>query len=281
MNKSIAVLLTCHNRREKTIACLSTLYFATLPGYFEIDVFLVDDGSADGTEDAIKNNFPKVKLIKGNGNLYWNQGMRLAWETAAKKDEYDFYLWLNDDTLLTDFALTEMLECYLIALKKDNKPAIITGACKLSVNKNEFSYGGRTDKGPVIPNGKLQQCKYINGNVVLVSKVIFNNLGNLSSEYTHTMGDIDYGLRANFSGFNCYTTKSYVAICPTNPGIPAWCNPKVPLIKRWKLLHSPKGLNLQEYITFRKKFWGWRWMIYTLQAYLKALVPRFYYAILK
>jgi len=272
----IAVLMTCHNRKDKTITCLNQLYDSTFPAKFELNVFLVDDGSTDGTGEAVKNNFPHVKIIMGNGNLFWNQGMRLAWETAAIKDEYDFYLWLNDDTLLAEFAFIELFECYHEALKKDKQPAIITGACKLSVNLNEFSYGGRTDNGPVIPNGKLQQCKYINGNVVLVSKMIYNNLGNLSSDYTHTIGDIDYGLRARLCGFNCYTTKSYIATCPTNPGVSAWCDPKVSIIKRWKLLNSPKGLNMQEYIIFRKKFWGWKWIIFAIKVYAKSLFPNFY-----
>ena len=44
MNK-IAAILTCHNRKEKTLACLHSLFSIIST----IDVFLVDDGSTDGT----------------------------------------------------------------------------------------------------------------------------------------------------------------------------------------------------------------------------------------
>jgi hypothetical protein len=40
-----------------------------------------------------------------------------------------------------------------------------------------------------------------------------------------------------------------------------------------KLLFSPKGLNLKEYIVFRKKFWGWKWVIFGAKAFAKTLFP--------
>ncbi|WP_372755675.1 glycosyltransferase family 2 protein [Labilibaculum sp.] len=278
---NIAVLLTCHNRKEKTITCLTSLFEAILPVGFSLDVFLVDDGSTDGTAEAVSKNFPVVNIIQGDGNLFWNQGMRLAWEAAANHQAYDFYLWLNDDTLLDKNAIIELLATYSVALKVDQSESIITGACRKSETENEFSYGGRTEICPVIPNGELQACKYINGNAVLVPKNIYNKIGIHSSDYTHGMGDFDYGLRALQAGFNCYTTKEYIAICPPNEGIPAWCNPKTPLMKRLQLLYSPLGLNLKEYNTFRKKFWGWKWMIFAGKAYAKALSPSIYQIISK
>ncbi len=276
IDRKIAVLITCHNRREKTIDCLKSLFKTNLPEEFSLDVFLVDDGSTYGTSEAVKNIFPTVNIIQGTGNLYWNQGMRLAWKTASKQKEFDFYLWLNDDTILDKGALIELLECNNDALKKDMKPAIISGACRISDDTIEFSYGGRNEVGPIIPNGSIQKCKYINGNAVLVPNEIYQALGNLSPDYTHGMGDFDYGLTANRAGFYCYTSRGYIAVCEINEGVPGWCNPKVSFKKRWKLLHSPKGLNIKEYILFRRKFSGVKWISYAIKAYLKTISPKFY-----
>lgn len=276
MKTTIAVLLTCHNRREKTITCLKSLFEATLPEEFSLDVFLVDDGSIDGTSNAVLEQFPSVNIIQGSGNLYWNQGMRLAWETATETKDYEFYLWLNDDTNLDANALIELVVCSKEALKIENRPVIITGACRNTDDKKEFSYGGRTDTGPVLPNGSLQKCKFINGNAVLVSNEIYQKLGNLSPDYTHAMGDFDYGLRALKAGFSCYTTKRYIATCEIPEGFPAWCNPKTPLLKRLKLLHSPKGLNVKEYIIFRKKFEGKKYILFSIKVYLRVIFPNFY-----
>ena len=84
MNR-IAVLLTCHNRSEKTTACLHSLFQCYLPSDFVLDVFLVDDGSTDGTAELVTEKFPKVIIIHGDGNLFWNRGMHLAWSYASKK----------------------------------------------------------------------------------------------------------------------------------------------------------------------------------------------------
>ena len=272
----IAVLLTCHNRKEKTLSCLDNLFKAALPMHSGLEVFLVDDGSTDGTGEAVKDRFPAVNIVRGSGNLFWNQGMRLAWETAAEAEEFNFYLWLNDDTLLDYHAVLELMDCLQEGRKTNSCEGLVTGACRSEVGKSEFSYGGRKDSGPVIPNGQLQTCTYINGNAVLVPRKIHRELGNLSADYTHGMGDFDYGLRAIQRGFKCYTTKGFIATCTPNQGIPSWCNPKVPLKNRWQLLHSPKGLNLQEYLAFRKKFWGEKWKIFALKAYVKTFFPKLY-----
>lgn len=100
MKRSIAVLLTVFNRREKTLHALQNLFAQQLPADVALEVFLVNDGCTDGTPEAIAQQFPQVQIITSPGNLYWNRGMHLAWETAAQTKEYDFYLWLNDDTFM-------------------------------------------------------------------------------------------------------------------------------------------------------------------------------------
>jgi len=276
MKDTLAVLLTCHNRKAKTLTCLQNLFEASLPESIKkADIYLVDDGSTDGTSKAVLKEHPNVNVIQGNGNLFWNQGMRLAWSKAAKAGKYDFYLWLNDDVILDKLALIELFDCYKETLSSFNQMSIITGAFKNSKFGNEFSYGGRTESENIIPNGNLQKCKYINGNTVLVSKQIYNELGNLSSDYTHAMGDFDYGLRSLKAGFNNYTTKTYIGVCPINEQ-PKWSNPNIALKTRLKLFKSPTGLNYKEYIFFRKKFWGVKWIIFAVKAYIKVLFPSFY-----
>ncbi len=247
-----------------------------MPEDYTIEVFLVDDGSTDGTGRAVEREFPVVNIVKGTGNLFWNQGMRLAWKTASETKKYDFYLWLNDDTILDKDGLEQILNAYYQAKVFEQNEVLITAACSAILGENNFSYGGRNEAGPVIPNGDLQTCKYMNGNAVLIPKIIFKTLGNLSNDYTHGMGDFDYGLRAANSGFKCYTTKKYVAICPPNDSIPGWCEPENTLKKRWELLHSPLGLNIIEYNKFRKKFWGKKWIIFAIKAYSKMLFSRIY-----
>ena len=93
--QTIAVLLTVFNRKDKTLKCLEQLYNQLPLREYQVDIYLTNDGCTDGTPEAINQKYPQIHIIQGTGNLFWNRGMYLAWQEAAKND-YDFYLWLND-----------------------------------------------------------------------------------------------------------------------------------------------------------------------------------------
>ena len=81
---NIATLATCHNRIEFTRSSLTSLYNQIdNQKIFSFTHIIVDDGSTDGTLDMISKEFPEVRVIKGDGNLYWAGGMRLGWENIS------------------------------------------------------------------------------------------------------------------------------------------------------------------------------------------------------
>ncbi len=272
----IAVIMTVFNRKVLTLSCLSSLYNAELNDNYSLDVFLVDDGCTDGTASAVNKRFPKVNIIEGTGHLYWNQGMRLAWQTAVNSKDYDFYLWLNDDTNIKSGALTEVFDCYNLNLKNKIKEAVVVGACMDCQSNKKFSYGLTKDKIKLIPNGLIQNGNMINGNFVLVSKNIFDKLGFLSDDFTHGMGDVDYGLRAIQSGFDVVTTRKFIGYCKLNESLPLWCNPKIKLARRLQAFYSPLGININEYKILLKRFWPSRYFTTLSKIYFRLLFPRIY-----
>ena len=104
----VAVLLAAYHRRDLTLACLRSLRAQQLPAV-TLDLFVLDDAASDGTSEQIAEQFPEVTLLHGNGQLYWNGGMRSAF-AAAMAGDYDYYLWMNDDTELDDGALAVLLD---------------------------------------------------------------------------------------------------------------------------------------------------------------------------
>lgn len=245
MNK-IAILLTCYNRKDKTKIALSRLYQIEQ----DVDIFLVDDGSTDGTQDEVRNNFQEVYIIKGNGNLFWNRGMALAWKHAMKQ-EYDYYIWLNDDVALYSYALEEIFN---VSAKFYNK-AIISGIIETK-DKTTILYGGfDRNKKIVIPDGKPQEIHHLNGNFVLVPRYVFNILGNLDKKYHHDLGDVDYGLRAIKKGISVVSTTKAIGYGQINNLVRVRLN-RVTLKERFKKLYSPLGSNPNINFYFRKKHYG-------------------------
>ncbi|TDD95069.1 glycosyltransferase family 2 protein [Flavobacterium cellulosilyticum] len=231
MNPTIAVLLTCHNRKDKTLQCLTNLFVQQgLNVDFKFEVFLVDDASTDGTSEAVKSQFHSVKIIKGDGNLFWNRGMRLAWETAAASKNFDYYLWLNDDTFLLTDALITMLS-------GANINTIVCGSTYGLSNK-KATYGGYVQQKLIEPNTFLQQCDYFNGNCVLICRDVFEKIGLLDSFFHHAVGDFDYSLRAKKAGVQFYVASKYIGTCENHVSLPKWRDPKVNLSARLNNLYS-------------------------------------------
>lgn len=235
--KRIAVLITCFNRKNKTLSCLNTLFSQNnIDQAFSISVYLVDDKSTDGTAEAVYERFPSVHIIKGTGSLYWNRGMHVAWEAASSGD-YDYYLWINDDTDLMLDAIDELLECETTTVG----PALVCGAIR-SRDTSKFTYGGADKNGiPVEPNGEVRHCYIINGNCVLVNASAFNLVGNIDPVFPHAIGDHDYGLRLLKAGGTIVTTKKFIGYCERNVRLPKWCYKETPFKERLKALYSPLG----------------------------------------
>jgi GT2 family glycosyltransferase len=253
-NSRIAVLITCHNRKEKTVKCLDSLFNQDFLGvYFKIDVFLVDDGSTDGTSQVVRDKFPDVNIINGTGHLYWNRGMHLAWKIARKTFEYDFYLWLNDDTFLYVNAIAQMLD----GAKLTKLESAICGNT-FSILNAEISYGGYSKEGDLlIPNGHLQEVHSFNGNVVLIPKYVFEKVGILDSRYPHAIGDFDYALRIRKNNLVSYVTKGFIATCEGADELPIWCSPDFTFVKRVKSLYSPLGnSHPYYYFIFERQHYG-------------------------
>lgn len=266
----IAVLLTCFNRAQKTLSCLKNLN-VSIPENAILDVFLVDDGSTDGTGNLVREKFPSVTVIQGTGNLYWNRGMHLAWKTASEQKSYDYYLLLNDDTFLYPNAIEELLAC---AIEAKNKVVVCAAFC--GEESKVFTYGGRDKAGaPVIPNGEVQVCYSINGNCLLVSKIVFEVVGNLDPIFPHAIGDHDYGQRALAKGFKLVTTRRFLGTCEGNNRLPEWCYADVPFRDRVKALYSPLGnSHPRYYFIYMKRHFGLLMAIkHFFSMHLRLLIP--------
>lgn len=244
---TIAALLTCHNRKDKTMACLRSLSQA-IP---EADVFLTDDGSTDGTAEAVSKAFPRVQIIGGDGSLYWNRGMRKAWMAARQRD-YDYYLWLNDDTVLYDGCLDELLACH----RSVGELCIVSGLVE-DESRTKTIYGGYDAHNQrLLANGDVQDVVRMNGNVVLVPHKVVERIGILDPYFIHDLGDVDYGLTAREQGIRVVTTRCNVAQGTANDA----CRIRqhgVSLRQRFRYLNSPLGAPLAQNFYFRRKHFGW------------------------
>jgi GT2 family glycosyltransferase len=266
---TIAVLMTCFNRRELTLACLRSLFAQEPPEGFRLSVTLVDDGSKDGTAEAVRAEFRSVEVLIGDGNLYWCGGMRKAWSHAAQIHP-DYYLLLNDDTILESGALAELLE-----LCGEPSTRNIAVASVMDPVTLRASYGGvRLGSGLAVPIGEHVQCDTFNANCVMIPRAVYEEMGILHSAFTHAMGDTDYGFQASRRGIRILASGRFLGSCELNVGRDVWRDRSLPRMQRLKALQSPKGLPFREWMEFNRRNSGWKWPYYTVSPILRILLGR-------
>lgn len=267
---TIAVLLTCYNRREKTLSCLRRLHAQKLPPQHSVTVFLVDDGCSDGTSEAVQAAFPQTVILKGTGSLYWAGGMRLAWK-EAEKFRPDYFFLLNDDTQIVPGALEILLgicgspEARIIAVGAIADPhdgKVIYGAYRNGIT------GNLPDHDP------KDHCHTFNANCILVTARVHREIGILHEVFTHGMADHDYGYSASSVGINIIQSSTTLGYCIPNKVANTWQDSSLPRLKRWNLIMRPNGLPWREWLFYCRRHLGWKWPRYFLSPYLNILLGK-------
>lgn len=270
---NIAVLMTCHNRSEKTLRCLDSLFAQELPADEGLIVWLVDDASTDGTAEAVLARFPAVQLVAGDGNLFWCGGMTMAWKHAAETSP-DVFLWLNDDVVLGSGAIAA-----LHAVAAEHPGSIVVGSCACPISGYR-TYGGLRRAGahpgkirPIEPRAQPVRCDTFEGNIVWVPASAFAVLGPLRG-FRHAMGDVDYGYRAARAGIPAWIAPGFPGSCAGNSKNGTWEDTALGFGTRWKKLGGIKGLPATDWWEFCRSHGGWKAPLYFVGPYLRIALGR-------
>lgn len=273
----IVAVLTCFNRREQTLACLGALYSAAGSAGADVQPIVVDDGSTDGTAQAVREEFPNATVIDGDGQLYWARGMHVGLAQALQR-KASHVLWLNDDVRLHQNAIAHLLFELQTLTQGLGRSPILVGAT--SDGSGQLSYGGDVAAGRwrrfrytrVGGEDQALRCDAMNGNCVLMEMAVARSLGNIDPVFEHAMGDTDYALRAGAAGVPVYVASGYVGLCSTNPVAGSFSDTSLPLRRRWRLMLHRKGLPWRSWLHFTRRHGGWLWPAYFAWPYISLVL---------
>ena len=275
---TVAVLMACHNRRARTLACLAGLAAQETSAHLHPIVF--DDGSTDGTAGAISRTFPDAEILEGSGTAFWAGGMRQAFTQAMSRD-FDFYLWLNDDVVLASDAIARLLQAH-DRLKAEARTLCLIGGALHDPLRDRIWYGGirvRSGWNPLLfdrvgsVSDDIVRCDTLNGNVVLVPRETAQAMGSIGAPFIQTLGDLDYGLRVTRAGGWVGLAPGILGHCASNEVEGRWLNPELSMRARWRVVGAPLGLPLRPWLHFARRHGGPFWFVFAPLIYWRLFVP--------
>jgi GT2 family glycosyltransferase len=199
----VFVLAPIHNRKETTLKFLRSFSNQT---YSDYQMVIIDDGSTDGSSEAIRAEFPETVILEGDGNLWWTGAMRKGVEYVLSiATDNDYILAINDDVTVNDDYIEK-----LVSASEENGNAIVGSIYRDSENK-ELVY----DSGVKIDwkNYRYYQMPYkkddnITKNVdtlatrgTIIPIAVFKNIGLFEKKLRHYAADYEYFFRAKKMGY--------------------------------------------------------------------------------
>ena len=105
----LTVIIVSWNVRDLLMACLRSLQADLERAGLTADIWVVDNGSTDGTSEAVARDFPTIRLIARRDNPGFaaanNQALRAALDASPPR-----YFWLlNPDTEVLPGATTALI----------------------------------------------------------------------------------------------------------------------------------------------------------------------------
>ena len=187
------ILIPAHNRRTLTVACLATL--RANGDLAECGVIVVDDGSGDGTGDAVRAEFPEAVVLRGDGNLFWTGAIALAMREAAGRDAGTLF-WLNDDCRPRPGALRSLRECL------EKNPNSIAGPRCVDAATGTVVPTGFIGRKPLsAAENERREVEGLSGFCVGIGAGVVAKLGEPdAANFPHYAGDTAYTLRARRAG---------------------------------------------------------------------------------
>ncbi|KYG82598.1 glycosyltransferase family 2 protein [Roseivirga echinicomitans] len=203
----IAIILVNWNAYDLTVRCISSLEDTGFPS---INIFLVDNASADNSGPRLRERFKEVTFIQNIENLGFTGGNNVA-ITRALDAGFEYIMLLNNDTEVTE----SFLEPLLLTLEGNVKVAAVQPLI-LELNRKDFiwSAGGDTDRffglsktrflyqelDTVRSSIKLD-TDWITGCCILARSSVIRQIGALDNKFFAYHEDVDWSIRMRKAGY--------------------------------------------------------------------------------
>jgi N-acetylglucosaminyl-diphospho-decaprenol L-rhamnosyltransferase len=224
LNK-IAIIIPIHNRIDVTQKGIwylqqSIAYYEKYSNnQYKLCTIIVDDGSTDGSSAWIKNKYPEIVILYGDGSLWWtgaiNMGIRYAIDTYS---DLKGVILNNDDIKIKEEWLMNMIS------DVDRLPNSLIGCVTVDSNDGcTVTFGGINRKGYTafssgfegrnineFPKNHIEESSALYGRGIYIPKEVFLKIGLFNQHRFKHRGDADIPIRAKKAGYRLFVSFSAI-----------------------------------------------------------------------
>jgi GT2 family glycosyltransferase len=189
------------------------------------ECLVVDNGSKDGTEEAVKNyKLPNMayKFIESGANLGFAGGNNVGIKDAIKRG-FDYIILMNNDLILPKDIVTKLVdymennpdvglaspkmyfakgyEFHKDRYKESEKGKVIWYAGGIIDRNDVYTFHKGVDEVDKGQYDKIEETDVANGAAVIIRKEVFEKIGLLDASFFLYWEDADFSERAKRAGY--------------------------------------------------------------------------------
>jgi GT2 family glycosyltransferase len=213
-----AAVVLNHNGRALLLECLQSLMTST---YANLQIVVVDNGSNDGSAEAVESRFPSVRVIRRrcNAGVAGGRNTGIRWVRANLTAAY--IIFLDNDTQVEPHTIGAMIEAAeghsdigMVAPKafrqRDRRELLSAGGMRFNPYTGALQdvASGEDDVGQYDQGRDIQACP---GFAFLVRASVIDHIGGFDDAFNpYGWEDVDFSLRAARAGFRIVYTPAAV-----------------------------------------------------------------------
>ncbi len=211
MKPAISIIIPHLNGRHHLDDCLQSLRRQT---WRDFEALLVDNGSTDGTQAYVAENYPEVRLVQLPENRGFTGACNAGWQAA----QGEIIILLNNDTEADPRWLAEVMAAF------DRHPRAGSIASKMLLfdRRDHLHTAGDFYRVDGIPGnrgvwqadiGQFDQEEMVFsacGGSSAYRRALLDEIGFLDDDFFFSCEDVDVGWRANLAGWEVWYAPTAV-----------------------------------------------------------------------
>lgn len=209
----VSIITINYNRLILTLDFLSSIAELT---YANTEVIVVDNASLEDPSAEIQLQFPQVKVVRSERNLGFSGGNNLG----VRHAEGQFFLFINNDTLVTPTLIEELL----IPFEQDPSIGLVSPKILFASRRTIIQYAGSTSVNPITGRNKTigshkkdqgqfdipGDTAYAFGTAMMTSRKLFEEVGPMPEIYFLYYEELDWSCMFKRAGYRIYFQPSAI-----------------------------------------------------------------------